>query len=181
MPYNNYRDFDKGNPKLQLALLNGINDLPSPSFLVYFNEESVVLDCLKLKFIGNHKVISTYSIPLEKVITMEVVASDKIDEIEQKYMQQLGLKSGIFNHLRETFRTLMAFDLQEHQTLEIEVLLSLAYYSASGYINDIVFAINNCGVDLAEIMARFLRIKLGIEIPNKPTPYFKNDKGEYVL
>lgn len=181
MPYNNYTDFDKRNPKLQLALLNGINNPPTPSFFVYFNDDSVVLECLKLKFFGAHKVISTYTIPFDRVITMNVVAEDDIDEIEQKYRQQFDLKSNIFNKAHETIKTLCRFKSPNSPPADRIIVLSLAYYSAEGEINDVVFSISNCGFDIANDMAMHLRVKLGIESPNKPKSYFLNDKGEYVL
>lgn len=181
MPYNNYSDFDKNNPKLQLSLLAGIDNPPTPSFFVYFNDESVVLDCLKLKFIGNHKVISTYSIPLTKVITMDVIAEDTIEEIEKAYLQKFDLKDPLFNQTREIIRTLTRFKRPNSPIVQRIVVLSLAYYSASGEIKDLVFSINNCGVDIANDMAKYLRIKIGIDLPDKPTAYFMNEKGEYQL
>ena len=181
MFYNNYADFDKSAPKLQLSVLAGINNPLTPSFFIYFSDGSVKLECLKLKFFGSHKVLSTYSIPFEKVITMNVVAEDNIDEIEKRYSEQLNIEKPLFVQTRDIINTLVRMKRPNSTLIQRIVVLSLVYYSATGEINDIVFSITNCGYDIAESMAKYLRAKIGIESSDKPIEYFQNSKGEYQL
>ncbi len=178
MPYSN--DHDKKSPKLNLTLLAGISDPPSSSFVVYFNDDGVILDCMKFKIFGKQNVIATYSIPYSRIITMDVLAEDTIDEIEQGYLNKLDLKPPLYSQSREMIRTLSHFEELDAPVQRI-VVLSLAYYSASGEVNDLVFSIVTCGFDAANNMAKYLRIKIGIDEPDKPTTYFMNDKGEYQL
>lgn len=174
-------DYNESVSKLQLPILAGINDPPSPSFYLYFSDDSVKLECLKLKFFGAHKVLSTYSIPLKNVITMDVIAEDNIDEIEKKYSEQLGIEKPLFVQTRNIITTLARMKRPNSSLIQRVVVLSLAYYSSSGEINDIVFSIVGCGYDTANKAAKQLRIKIGIDSPDKPAEYFKNDKGEFQL
>lgn len=170
------------NKKYFVGLLGGINDTPTLAFLLHFDKENIILDCIKVKLFGSPKLLATYKIPYDRVITMELLHDNNIDDKEQHYKDLTGFDAPLFTKSREIIKN--QAPLNQYIGAFRTSILSIVHRTSAGDLNEISLAVtgtNMCGVGVADMVARELRIELGIEKEAPPADYEQNEKGEFIL
>ena len=170
------------NKKYFVGLCGGIDNTPTLAFHLSFDTDNIILDSVKIKAFGSPKILATYKVPFDRVVTMELLHDDNIDEREQHYKELTGSDIPLFNRARDIIKS------QTHLNQYIGAfrtsILSIVHRTAAGELNDIALAVTGsgmCGVGIADRLAQELRLQLGIEKAAEPAKYEQNSKGEFIL